>query len=398
MTDTALLHQTAKRYEKDMVRFARDIVSIPSFSCQEGRLVARIKKEMRKVGFDSVKVDRMGNIIGRMGSGRTKIMVDAHIDTVGIGDRKAWKWDPFKGKFAGGKIYGRGATDQKLSMVPMVYAGKLLKELGLLGDFTYWAVGSCMEEDCDGLPLLHLIKKEGYKPDYVIITEPTNLAVYRGHRGRMEMKVVTKGRSCHASAPERGINAVVNMADIAKDVTELNKRLKKDKFLGKGTVAVTKIECQTPSLNAVPDECTIYLDRRLTAGETKKLAVSQIAKLPSVRRHKGKVEVLQYDAVAWTGLKVGQEKYYPTWVLPESHKLVQAAVKAGRIALQAEPKVDKWVFSTNGVASAGRLGIPTVGFGPANEVYAHTVNEVMPVEHLLKSAVFYAAITRFLAP
>jgi len=398
MTDTALMHKTAKKYEKDMVRFARDLVSIPSFSCQEGRLVARIKSEMRKVGFDSVKVDRMGNIIGRIGQGRTKIMVDAHIDTVGIGDRKAWKWDPFKGKFAGGKIYGRGSTDQKLSMVPMVYAGKMLKELGLLGDFTYWAVGSCMEEDCDGLPLLHLIQKEGYKPDYVVITEPTNLAVYRGHRGRMEIKVVTKGRSCHASAPERGINAVVNMADIVKEITELNKRLKDDKFLGKGTVAVTKIECQTPSLNAVPDECTIYLDRRLTAGETKQLAVSQIAKLPSVRKHKGKVEVLQYDAVAWTGLKVGQEKYYPTWVLPEDHRLVQAAVKAGRIALKAEPKVDKWVFSTNGVASAGRLGIPTVGFGPSNEVYAHTVNEFMPVDHLLKSAVFYASIMRYLAP
>ena len=397
MIDNALLRSTAKKYEGDMVRFARDLVAIPSFSCQEGPLVARIKKEMLKVGFDQVKVDRMGNIIGRIGNGRTKIMVDAHIDTVGIGDRKAWKWDPFKGKLEGGKIYGRGATDQKLSMVSMVYAGKILKELGLVADFTYWAVGSCMEEDCDGLPLLHLIQKEGYKPDYVVITEPTNLAVYRGHRGRMEIKVVTKGRSCHASAPERGINAVVHMSEIVKEVTALDKRLKKDKFLGKGTVAVTKIECQTPSLNAVPDECTIYLDRRLTAGETMKLAVSQIAALPSVRRHKAKVEVLHYDAVAWTGLKVGQEKYFPTWVLPESHKLVRAAVKAGRAALKAEPKVDKWVFSTNGVASAGRLGIPTVGFGPSDEVYAHTVNEFMPVDHLVKAAVFYASITQHLA-
>ncbi|MFA6003535.1 MAG: YgeY family selenium metabolism-linked hydrolase [Elusimicrobiota bacterium] len=398
MTETALLHKAAKRYERDMVRFARDLVAIPSFSCQEGRLVARIKKEMRQVGFDQVHVDRMGNIIGRLGQGRTKIMVDAHIDTVGIGDRKAWKWDPFKGKFSGGKIYGRGATDQKLSMVSMVYAGKMLKELGLLGDFTYWAVGSCMEEDCDGLPLLHLIKEEGYKPDYVVITEPTNLGVYRGHRGRMEMKVVCAGRSCHASAPERGINAVANMSDIIKEITALNLRLKKDKFLGKGTVAVTKVECQTPSLNAVPDECTIYLDRRLTAGETMKLAVSQVSKLASVRRHKAKVEVLQYDAVAWTGLKVGQEKYYPTWVLPESHKLVKAAVAAGKMALGHAPRVDKWVFSTNGVASAGRLGIPTVGFGPSDEIYAHTVNEYMPVDHLLKAAVFYASITRFLAP
>ncbi|HAM36425.1 MAG TPA: YgeY family selenium metabolism-linked hydrolase [Elusimicrobia bacterium] len=394
----SLLHGAAKKYERDMVRFARDLVRIPSFSCQEGKLVARVAREMGRVGFDQVKVDRMGNIIGRVGKGRTKIMLDAHVDTVGIGDRKAWKWDPFKGKYSGGRIYGRGATDQKLSLAPMIYAGRMLKDLGLLGDFTYWVVGSCMEEDCDGLPLLHLINKEGYKPDYVIITEPTNLGVYRGHRGRMEMKVVCRGRSCHASAPERGVNAVANMSDIVAEVSRLNARLKRNGFLGKGTVAVTKIDCQTPSLNAVPDECTIYLDRRLTAGETLRLAVAQIERLASVRRHKAKVEVLRYDAVAWTGLRVGQEKYYPTWVLPESHKLVKAAKAAGRIALGKAPKVDKWVFSTNGVASAGRLGIPTVGFGPSNEIYAHTVDEVMPVEHLLKAAVFYAAIPRFLAP
>jgi len=268
--------------------------------------------------------------------------------------------------------------------------------LKLKGDYTLWVVGSCLEEDCDGLPLLHLIGKEGYKPDFVVLTEPTDLKVYRGHRGRMEMKVVTKGRSCHGSAPERGDNAVAKMSPIVTEIEALRKRLKKDKFLGQGTVCVTCIECKTPSLNAVPDECTIYLDRRLTAGETLKLAVGQIQTLPSVRKAKAKVEVLQYEAVCWTGLKVGQEKYFPTWVLPEKHKLVQAAVKAGTDALCRKPVVDKWVFSTNGVASAGRLGIPSVGFGPANEVYAHTVNEVMPVDHLLKAAVFYAALPQYL--
>lgn len=379
-----------------MTRFARDMVAIPSFSCKEGRLVRRIQAEMRKVGFDAVKIDRMGNIIGRIGSGRTRIMVDAHIDTVGIGDRSAWKWDPFKGKFKDGVIYGRGATDQKLSMVSMVYAGKLIKELGLKGDYTYWAVGSCQEEDCDGLPLLHLIKKEGYKPDYVVLTEPTCLRVYRGHRGRMEMKVVTKGRSCHASAPERGDNAVVKMAPITAEITALNKRLKNDKFLGKGSVAVTCIECKTPSYNAVPDECTVYLDRRLTAGETLRSSVREIESLKSVKAAKAKVEVLQYEAVCYTGLKVGQEKYFPTWVLPEKHKLVQAGVKAGAVALGEKPVVDKWVFSTNGVASAGRLGIPTIGFGPSDETYAHTVNERMHVDHLLKAAVFYAALPQYL--
>lgn len=396
MIDAKTLHKEIKKHEAAMVRFARDLVAIPSFSTQEGPLVRRIAQEMKRNGFDQVKVDRMGNIIGRIGSGRVRIMLDAHIDTVGIGDRKAWKWDPFKGKYENGKVYGRGSADQKLSMVPMVYGGRILKDLGLRGDYTYLAVGSCQEEDCDGLPLLHIIQKEGIRPDYVVITESTELKVYRGHRGRMEMKVVVKGRSCHASAPERGENAVVKMSVIIQQITDLNKKLKKDKFLGKGTVVVTSVECKTPSLNAVPDECTIYLDRRLTVGEGLSSSVAEIKRLPAVKKAGAKVEVLYYDAMAWTGLKVGQEKYFPTWVLPENHKLVQAGVKAGRIALGKTPVVDKWVFSTNGVATAGRLKIPTIGFGPSNEIYAHTVRENMPVSDLLKAAVFYAAIPQYL--
>ncbi|MDT8287680.1 MAG: YgeY family selenium metabolism-linked hydrolase [Elusimicrobiales bacterium] len=392
MDKKELLHKTALKYKNDMVRFASDLVKIPSFSCKEGPLVERIKKEMIKVGFDKVKIDAMGNIIGFLGKGKKKIMMDAHIDTVGIGDPKAWKIDPFAGLVKNGHIYGRGATDQKLSMVPMVYAAKMIKELGLEGDYTLMVVGSVMEEDCDGLPILHIVNKEKIRPDFVVITEPTDLKVYRGHRGRMEMKVVTKGRSCHASAPERGDNAVVKMADITKEITALNKRLKIDKFIGKGTVAVTSIECKTPSLNAVPDECTIYLDRRLTVGETLKSSVAEIKRLPSVKKAKAAVEVLQYSETAWTGLKVGQEKYFPTWVLPEKHKLVQAGARAAAIALKKKPVIDRWVFSTNGVASAGRLGIPTIGFGPSNEIYAHTVKENMPIDHLVKSAVFYAAL------
>lgn len=396
MLDRGLLKKAVGKYEADMVKFARDLVATPGFSTTEGKVVERIVKEMKKVGFDKVQVDKMGNVIGYLGHGKTKIMYDAHIDTVGVGDPAAWKWDPFKGKMEKGKIYGRGATDQKLSMVSMVYAAKLIKELRLEGDYTFIAVGSCMEEDCDGLPLLHIINKEKIKPDYVVITEPTNMQVYRGHRGRMEMKVVTKGVSAHASAPERGDNAVVKMSYIVQEITALNKKLKDDKFIGKGTVAVTSIECKTPSLNAIPDECTIYLDRRLTVGETLKTSVAEINKLPSVKKYKAKVEVLEYAATAYTGLKVGQEKYFPTWVMPENHPLIKAAVSTAELVHNKPQKASKWVFSTNGVASMGRLGIPTVGFGPSNEIYAHSVNEEMPVEHLLDAAIFYAAFPQYL--
>lgn len=396
-TSAEQLRRTVKSYEKDIVKFSRDLIAIPGFSGTEGNVCKRIAREMRKVGFDKVWFDKMGNVIGQIGHGKTKIMIDSHVDTVHVGDRSAWKWDPFKGKVANGKIYGRGSCDQKTSVASMVYAGKAIKQLKLTGDYTLWVVGSVMEEDCDGLCMLHVIEKEKMVPDYVVITEPTHLGLYRGHRGRMEIKVVVKGRSCHASAPERGDNPITKMAEIVKDIDKLNRKgLKYDKFLGRGTVAVTAIECKTPSFNAVADECTIYLDRRMTKGETPQSSVKEIQALPSVKKVKGKVEILHYDAVAWTGLKVGQQKYFPTWVLDEKHPLVKAGVKAGEIAMGHKPRVSRWTFSTNGVATAGRHNIPTIGFGPQHEIYAHTVDEFVPIDALIKATTFYAAIPQII--
>jgi putative selenium metabolism hydrolase len=389
------VRKTVKSYEKDIIKFARDLTAIPGFSGTEGPVVKRIAQEMRKVGFDKVWFDKMGNVIGQIGRGKTKIMIDGHMDTVTVGDPKAWKWDPFKGKFENGKIYGRGTSDQRTSMASMVYGAKAIKQLGLTGDYTLWVVGSVMEEDCDGLPMLHIIEKEKMVPDYVVLTEPTNLAVYRGHRGRMEIRVIVKGRSCHGSDPSRGDNPVTKMADIVKDIDKLNRTgLKHDKFLGKGTVCVSCIECKTPSQCSVPDESTIYLDRRMTKGETPKSSVREIESLPSVKRAKAKVEILHYDAVSWTGLKVGQEKFFPTWVFEENHPLVRAGVKAATLALGKKPRVGRWVFSTNGVATAGRHHIPTIGFGPQNEIYAHTPHEFVPVDALVKAAAFYALIPK----
>jgi len=396
--DREQILKAAKAHEQDMVKFMRDLIAIPGESCKEEQVIKRIEAEMKKVGFDEVKIDKMGNIIGRIGNGKTKIMMDAHIDTVGIGDRSAWKIDPYKGDMKDGIIYGRGASDQRAAMVSMVYAASIIKKLKLEDDYTLYITGTCQEEDCDGLPLLHMIRDtKTVVPDYVVITEPTNLGVYRGHRGRMEMKVVTKGVSCHGSAPDRGVNAVYKMMPIVAGIEKLNQGgLKDDKFLGKGTITVSKIECQTPSLCAVPDECTVYIDRRLTVGETIETSVAEIQKIidSTPNSKDAKVEVLQYEEKSWTGLTVGQEKYYPTWVLPETHVLTVAAAKTAELALNEKPRVDKWTFSTNGVASMGRLGIPTVGFGPANEIYAHSTSDQVPVDHIIKAAMFYAAFPK----
>jgi putative selenium metabolism hydrolase len=372
-----------------MVRFLRDLVAIPAESSQEGPVIQRIREEMLKVGFDEIRIDPMGNILGRIGSGSKVIMMDAHTDTVGVGDPKEWAWDPYKGKVEDGYIYGRGSSDQRGGMASMVYAAKIIKDLDLSGDYTLWIVGSVLEEDCDGLSWIYILKEDGIRPDCVVLTEPTNCRVYRGHRGRMEIEVHMRGRSCHASAPERGDNPVYKMASLIAEVEKLNTRLKNDPFLGKGTIAITEIRSLTPSLCAVPGSCSIHLDRRLTAGETLESAVAEVKALPSAAG--AEVEVLEYTRPSYTGLVYPMQKYYPTWVLEENHPLVQAAVSAYTTLHGEPPIVNKWVFSTNGVGSMGTMGVPTIGFGPGEEDVAHSVIERIPIEHLVQAAEFYAA-------
>jgi putative selenium metabolism hydrolase len=271
----------------------------------------------------------------------------------------------------------------------MVYAGKLIKELGLLGDYTLWVVGSVQEEDCDGLPWLYILKEDGIRPDCVVITEPSSLRIYRGHRGRMEIEVHLRGKSCHASAPERGDNPIYKMSRLVQEVEQLNTRLGHDPFLGKGTIAVTEIRSLSPSLCAVPGACSIHLDRRLTAGETKESAIDEVKALPSAAG--AEVEILSYDTPSYTGLRYPMEKYYPTWVLEESHPLAKAAIETYETLWGKPPVVDKWTFSTNGVGSMGLMGVPTIGFGPGAEEVCHSVIERVPIRDLVEATQFYAA-------
>jgi putative selenium metabolism hydrolase len=380
----------AERYRDDVTTFLRDIIAIPSQSCGEAAVAARVVEEMTSLGYDEAATDKMGNAVGRIGNGSLRLVFDAHMDTVGIGDPGAWPHDPYAGKLEDGVVFGRGASDNKGAVAAQVYAGKLLADRGLDGaDVTVYVVGTVMEEDCDGLALGYVCNETIGDVDAVVLGECTDLNVYRGHRGRMEMSVTTTGVSAHASAPERGVNAVAAMAPIISEITALSDRLATDEFLGAGTVAVTKIECDTPSLNAIPDRCTIYLDRRLTAGETLESAVEEVQSLDSAGS--ATVEVLDYAEPSYTGLALHTQKYYPTWALDEDHALVRAGVAAGRAALDVTPGIGKWTFSTNGVSSAGRLGIPTIGFGPSEERWAHTVQDQCPVDHLVKSIAFYAA-------
>jgi putative selenium metabolism hydrolase len=392
-TNGQIIHQRAKQLEKETVRFLADLVRTPSFSSKEDKVIAVIKKEMEQAGFDEVRIDELGSIIGRIGNGPRVIAFDAHIDTVYPGDRDQWHFDPFQPKVEDGKIWGRGTVDQKGGMAAMVYAARLIKELGLNDQFTIYFTGTVMEEDCDGLCWQHLIREEKLKPEFVVITEPTNLNIYRGHRGRMEIRVEVKGLSCHGSAPERGDNAIYKISRIALEIEKLNGRLRQDPFLGKGTVTVTEVRSSSPSLCAVADGAGLHLDRRLTLGETKESAMAEVREAAGKAGYPdAHVFVLEYAEAAYTGKVYPMEKYYPTWVLDENSPYLKDAVAAYSSVLGKAPLVDKWTFSTNGVAIAGLHGIPCLGFGPGNEVYAHAPNEACPVEHLSAAVAFYTAL------
>ena len=386
------IKELAQSYEKDMTKFLRDLVKIPGESCGEKGHIDRIAEEMRKVGFDKVEIDPMGNVLGYMGSGKTLIGYDAHIDTVGIGNISNWEFDPYEGFETDTEIGGRGTSDQLGGIVSSVYGAKIMKELGLLSDkYTVLVTGTVQEEDCDGLCWQYIINEDKVKPEFVVITEPTDGNIYRGQRGRMEIRVDVKGISCHGSAPERGENAIYKMADILQEVRELNNKLHYDPFLGKGTLAVSEIFFTSPSRCAVADSCAISIDRRLTDGETYEMALDEIRALPTVRKYEAVVSMYKYERPSYTDLVYLTDCYFPTWVIPEDHAATQAMVESYQ-GMFGEPKVDKWTFSTNGVSIMGRYGIPCIGFGPGKEAQAHAPNEKTWKADLVKCAAVYAAL------
>jgi len=387
----------AKELESEITGFLMELVRTPSHSGKEEQVIQVIKKEMERTGFDEVRIDGLGSIIGRIGSGPRLIAFDAHIDTVYPGDLAQWTFDPFTPFVREGKVWGRGTVDQKGGMAAMVYAAKMIKEMGLNEQFTIFFTGTVMEEDCDGLCWQYLINEEKIRPELVVITEPTNMNIYRGHRGRMEMEVEVRGVSCHGSAPERGDNAIYKAARIALEIEKLNGGLRSDPFLGKGSITVTEARSSSPSLCAVPDGAALHLDRRLTQGETKESAVAEVREA-ALRAGvtDAKVTVLTYAEPAYTGKIYPTEKYYPTWALAESSPWLQQAAAAYEGLFGRAPLIDKWTFSTNGIAIAGMNNIPCLGLGPGNEIHAHAANEACPVEHLSGAAAFYAALVAVL--
>jgi len=394
MSDTA--KEIQKRVEaarEDIIKFMREIVAIPSMESQIGDVGKRVQEEMKKLGFDEVRYDKMGNTIGRIGNGKKVIVFDSHIDTVGIGDPASWQWDPFTGKIEDGIFYARGACDEKNSTPGMIYGLAMARDLGLLDGWTAYYFGN-MEEWCDGIaPNTFVEVDPKIKPDFVVIGEPTKMLVYRGHKGRLEMKVTAKGKSAHAASNHLGDNAIYKLLPIIAGIRDLEPKLGDHEFLGHGKITVSDMHVKTPSINAVPDEAIIFIDRRMTFGETKEAVKKQIEDLiPAEFKSTVKLEELFYDEPSYTGFVFPVDKYFPAWAYEENHPLVQAGQEARKQIGLPDAKPGKWNFSTNGIYWAGKAGIPSIGFGPGDEETAHTVNDSVSLDDVVKATEFYAIL------
>jgi putative selenium metabolism hydrolase len=376
-----------------LVNFLREICAIPSMDSQIGPVGERIAAEMRQLGFDEIRFDKMGNILGRIGTGTKTIVYDSHIDTVGIGDRGAWQWDPFTGKVENGILYARGACDEKGSTPGMIYGLALARDLGLLDGWTAYYFGN-MEEWCDGIAPNSFVEVDPkVRPDFVVIGEPTRMLVYRGHKGRVEMKVTAKGRSAHAASNHLGDNAIYKLLPVIAGIRDLEPQLGDHEFLGHGKITVSDMQVKTPSINAVPDEATIFIDRRLTFGEDKNAAIEQVRSLiPPADRATVTVEELFYDEPSYTGFVFPVDKYFPAWAYADDHPLVQAGQQARQLIGLPDAPTGKWNFSTNGIYWAGKAQIPAIGFGPGDEVTAHTVNDSVSLDEVVKATEFYALL------
>ena len=429
--DFEKIKAAAQSYEKDMTKFLRELVRIPGESAEEKGHVDRIAQEMKAVGFDEVVIDPQGNVIGYMGTGSRIIAYDAHIDTVGIGYRDLWKFDPYEGYETDIEIGGRGTSDQLGGIVSSVYGAKIMKDLDLIPkDVKIMVVGSVQEEDCDGLCWQYIIREDKVRPEFVVSTEPTDGGIYRGHRGRMEIRIDVVGVSCHGSAPERGDNAIYKMADILQDVRALNENDAADSteikglvkmldakynkeweaanFLGRGTVTASQIFYTSPSRCAVADSCSVSLDRRMTAGETWESCLEEIRQLPACKKYAKDVTVsmYNYDRPSYTGLVYPIECYFPTWWIDKDDKITKALEASykgcygdKRIGTEeamkiraSRPLTDKWTFSTNGVAIMGRNNVKCIGFGPGAESQAHFPNEHTWKQDLVVCAAVYAGL------
>ena len=386
-----IIKNKANELKNKITEFTREIIAIPSMSGNEESVINRIKKEMDVIGYESIQIDGMGNLIGKIGDGEKILAIEGHADTVEVGNLDNWRHDPFKGKLEDDVIYGRGAADQKGGVASSVYVGKLLKELTIPDNYTIYIVVTVQEEIYEGLNWRYIIQEDEITPDMVILTEPSGLQIVNNQRGRVDLKVRTRGVSSHGAAPDLGENAIYKIVPIITDIQEMNLNLPLEPPFGKACISVTDISSTSPAINAIADSAMIHLDRRLTRRDTEESVISDLTSLESVKKAKAEVFIPENTYKSPSGQNYPIKAFYPSWYTEETVPITKTALIAYKRQFGTTGQFSHWSFSTNGAATKGIFNIPTIGFGPGFEKFAHTTDDQVPVNHLTKALEFYTA-------
>jgi putative selenium metabolism hydrolase len=374
-------------------QFTQHLIQTSSLSTHEGEVAQLVVEHLKQLGFPDVRVDAMGNVLALIGNGQgPTLLYDAHMDTVAASAPEQWPHPPLDGVIDDGLLYGLGTVDMKSALTSMIYGARQLLPYQDRLNGTLVLAFVVQEEPCEGLAIRVVIEEDGIRPDYVLLGEPTNLQISRGQRGRVMFRVAVEGRSSHGSQPELGQNAIYAAARLVFAVQLMADTLPKDAFLGPGSIAVTSIESQGASLNAIPDLCKVYLDRRLTLGETVMSAQAQLEAMITRENIPAAVQITTYDEPSYTGLVRVAKEAHPAWVLDRSHPLVAALNQTVQITRGSTPEIGHWPFSTDGVYTMGQANIPTVGFGPGDPKLAHTSREAVRLNDVKAAAHVYAGL------
>lgn len=383
------LRMNGKDVSDELLAFARELVRTRSYSGEEEAAARLIAARMETLGYDEVRIDRFGSVVGRMGSGAKVILFDSHIDTVKVFDEAQWTVPPFSGAVVDGYLWGRGSVDMKAGAAAAIYAAAIAKSRGLLEGKTVYVTCTVFEEDCDGESLGRLLHDAGICPHHAVICEPSNNVITTGHKGKAQMTIHTRGVSAHGAAPEKGVNAVYEMAEIIQRVEQASLALLNTPGR-RGSLVLSQISSTSVSLNAVPLACEIYLDRRLAPGETEETVAQEMARITAGKNAAWDIDTIR--RTTWTGETLVYRPLHPAWEISLEHDLARAFCAAYEDALGRVPEAfDYWDFSTNAVAVI-RMGVPAIGFGPGEYKLAHMRDERCAVAQILDACAVYAGV------
>jgi acetylornithine deacetylase len=365
----------------------RELVSVSSVNPpgDEKALAERISGLLQHIGIPSIvdSIDETrANVVGTLaGSGDGPVLVlNGHLDTVPV--KEDWEHPPLAGEVVGGRIYGLGAADMKGGIASMIGAVKEIKESGegIKGTVILAFVA---DEEIGNAGARHFLSSH-VPIDCAIIGEPTNLEIVNSHRGVVRFRITTFGTAGHASNPSQGSNAIYKMNQAISGLKNLADTYgAKDKELWqRPTLAVTQIHGGTGD-NVIPDRCEIVVDRRIVYGEERNRVEEEI--LAPLKELEQRDETLRYTLETTTALDA--------WRAEDDSRILKHASQAYQECFHRPPTFLD-LGATCEAALFGAKGIDTFVFGPGHISKAHTKDEWVEIEQLVKAAEFYTAVIR----